>query len=134
VLRLAIAAIMRHSFAGLAIPTFPFSTAAGGLLPAVWSFGVAIHFAHRMMAVVLTVAILWFVSRIWRDRGAPVGMRTGASALISLLCLQIFLGATIIWTYRNPLVTTGHVLIGAVTLATTFWLTWLAHRDVIEAT
>jgi cytochrome c oxidase assembly protein subunit 15 len=61
-------------------------------------------------------------------------MRTGASALVSLLCLQIFLGATIIWTYRDPLVTTGHVLIGAVTLATTFWLTWLAHRDAIEAT
>jgi cytochrome c oxidase assembly protein subunit 15 len=132
--QLAIASVMRHSFAGLAIPTFPFSTATGSLLPAVWSFPVAINFAHRMMAVVLTVAILWFVVRIWRDRGAPLGMRTGASALVSLLCLQIFLGATIIWTYRDPLVTTGHVLIGAVTLATTFWLTWLAHRDAIEAT
>ena len=33
--QLGIAAVMRHSFAGLAIPTFPFSTATGGLLPEV---------------------------------------------------------------------------------------------------
>jgi cytochrome c oxidase assembly protein subunit 15 len=131
--QLAIAAVMRHSFAGLAIPTFPYSTAGGGLLPAVWSFKVGIHFAHRMMAVVLTLAILWFVTRIWRDRAATVGMRTGASALVSLLGLQILLGATVIWTRRDPMVTTGHVLVGAATLATAFWLTWLSHRDLIES-
>ena len=33
-----IAAIMRHNNAGLAIPSFPWSTPDGGLLPAVWSF------------------------------------------------------------------------------------------------
>jgi cytochrome c oxidase assembly protein subunit 15 len=39
----------------------------------------------------------------------------------------------IVWTTRDPLVTTAHVLVGAITLATAFWLTWLAHRDVVEA-
>jgi hypothetical protein len=29
--------------------------------------------------------------------------------------------------------TTGHVLVGALTLATTFWLTWVAHRDSLES-
>jgi hypothetical protein len=28
--------------------------------------------------------------------------------------------------------TTGPVLVGAATLATTFWITWVAHRDAIE--
>jgi cytochrome c oxidase assembly protein subunit 15 len=130
--QLAIAAVMRHSFAGLAIPTFPMSTAGGALLPAVWSFKVAIHFAHRCMAAVLAVALTWFAAKVWRSASAPVAMRSGASALVSLLALQIFLGAKIIWTYRDPAVTTGHVLVGAFTLATTFWLTWLAHRDPIQ--
>ena len=60
VLQLAIAAIMRHSYAGMAIPTFPLSSADGDLLPPYWDFRVGIHFAHRVMAIVLTVALVWF--------------------------------------------------------------------------
>lgn len=130
--QLAIAAVLRHSFAGLAIPTFPFSTPQGGLLPAAWDFRVAIHFAHRVMAAIIGVAVLWFAIRLWSDRKASLGIRTGASALVSLVALQILLGAQIIWTQRSAEMTTAHVLCGAVTLATTFWLTWLAHRDAVE--
>ena len=46
--QLAIAAVMRHSFAGLAIPTFPWSTPRRPVLPAVWTSRSAIHFAHRV--------------------------------------------------------------------------------------
>jgi cytochrome c oxidase assembly protein subunit 15 len=130
--QLAIAAVMRHSFAGLAIPTFPASTAEGNWLPAVWDFRVAIHFAHRVMAAVLTVALVWFAIKIWTERASTLGMRCGASVLVSLLAFQILLGAHIIWSQRAVTVTTGHVLVGACTLATAFWLAWLAHRDVIE--
>lgn len=130
--QLAIAAVMRHSFAGLAIPTFPYSTPEGSWLPEVWNFRVAIHFAHRVMAVVVTAAILWFVWKIRTDGRASVGLRLGSSALVSLIALQIFLGAQIIWTHRSAAMTTGHVLVGALTLATTFWLTWVAYRNVVE--
>jgi len=131
-IQLTIAAVMRHTNAGLAIPTFPWSTPEGGLFPRVWSFPVAIHFAHRAMAAVLAVALVWYAAGIWRDPGAPLGMRTGASFLVSLIGFQILLGACIIWSRRDPAVTTGHVLVGALTLATAFWLTLLAHRDAIE--
>jgi cytochrome c oxidase assembly protein subunit 15 len=130
--QLAIAAVMRHSFAGLAIPTFPASNFDGGLLPAAWNFRVGIHFAHRVMAVVLCIALPWYAFTLRADRGATTGMRLGAIALLILLLLQVFLGAQIIWTYRAAAVTTGHVLVGALTLVTTFWLTWLAHRNVVE--
>jgi cytochrome c oxidase assembly protein subunit 15 len=130
--QLGIAAVMRHSNAGLAIPSFPWSGPDHALLPPVWNFKVAIHLAHRAMAAVLTVALITFAARIWGERAAPLGMRCGASFLVSLLALQILLGAAIIRTYRDPAVTTGHVLVGALTLATTFWLTWRAHRDVLE--
>ncbi len=131
--QLAIAAVMRHSFAGLAIPVFPYANNHGGWLPDVWNFRVGIHFAHRVMALVITVAILWFAVTILRDRGAGRGLRFGAIADVALLEVQIALGAEIIWTQRSAEITTAHVLVGALTLATTFWLTWLAHRDRIEA-
>jgi len=132
VAQLAIAATMRHNFAGLAIPTFPYSTADGGWLPAIWNFHVAIHFAHRAMAVVLTFALGWFAWRLWRDPGATLLMRCGASVVVSLLALQILLGAHVIWQLREPHVTTAHVVVGALLLATTCTLTWLAHRDLVE--
>ena len=131
--QLAIAAVMRHSGAGLAIPTFPYSTSDGHWLPAHWDFRVGIHFAHRMMAAVLTLALPTFVFAVRRDRASTLSMRAAASALVSLLALQILLGAEIILTMRQAEMTTGHVLVGALTLATTFWLTWMAHRDEIEA-
>ncbi|MCW5550300.1 MAG: heme A synthase [Opitutaceae bacterium] len=133
VVQLVIAATMRHNFAGLAIPTFPHSTADGGWLPAHWNFHVNIHFAHRVMALVLTVVLVWFAAKIWRDRGASLFLRCGASVLVGLLALQILLGAHVIWQLREPHITTAHVVVGAMLLATTFWLTWLAHRDAIEA-
>ncbi len=131
-LQLAIAAVMRHSFAGLAIPTFPMSTPEGGLLPAAWDFRVGIQFAHRVMACVIAVAVAVFALAVWRDRGSSLAMRAGASALVSLVAFQIMLGAFIIFSYRAVAVTTGHVLVGALTLATAFWITWLAHHDEIE--
>jgi cytochrome c oxidase assembly protein subunit 15 len=131
--QLAIAAVMRHSFAGMAIPTFPASAPDGSWLPPAWNFRVGIHFAHRCMAVVLSVALVWFAVKIWRDRGATLMLRCGAAVLVNLLTLQVLLGAWIIWSQRSAAMTTGHVLVGAATLVTTFGLTWLAHRDVVEA-
>jgi cytochrome c oxidase assembly protein subunit 15 len=131
-LQLGIAAVMRHSFAGLAIPTFPYSTSDGKFLPELWNFRVGIHFAHRVMAVVLTVALVWFAITIRREHGASIGLRLGASSLVSLIGIQILLGAQIIWTHRSAAMTTGHVLVGAVTLVLTFSLTWIAHRHTID--
>ncbi len=133
---LAIAAVMRHSFAGLAIPTFPHSTPAPNpqWVPTDWNFRVAIHFAHRVMAMVLGVALPAFAWTIRRDKGSSLAMRAAASALISLVVLQVLLGAQIIWTMRRAEITTSHVLVGAILMAVTFWLTWVAHRDRIEQT
>jgi heme a synthase len=131
-LQLVIAATMRHNYAGLAIPTFPASDADGGWLPKIWNFRIALQFAHRVMAAVLAVALGWFAIKIWAERATSLAMRCGASLLVSLVAFQILLGAHIIWSMRAVAVTTGHVLIGACTLAATFWLAWLAQRDVIE--
>src|SRR3954470_1232026 len=70
--QLSIAAIVRHSFAGLAIPTFPHSTADGAWLPATWDFRVFIHFCHRLMAAVIGLAILAYGHFLfWERQAAP---------------------------------------------------------------
>jgi heme a synthase len=132
-IQLAIAAVVRHSGAWAAILTFPYSTPDGHWLPSNWTFLVTIHFAHRVMALVLGIAIPVFVFAVRRDRSSSLAMRAAASGLLSLIVLQILLGAEIILTVHQPEMTTGHVVVGAMTLATTFWLTWVAHRDRIEA-
>lgn len=132
-IQLGIAAAMRHSNAGLAIPFFPWSGPNHRLLPEAWNIRVGLNFAHRGMALVLVVFLLAFAASTWRDRGATLGMRSAASLLVGLLALQVLLGAFIIRTYRDPAVTTGHVVCGALTLATGFWLAWRAHRDPVEA-
>lgn len=131
VLQLIIATTMRHNAAGLAIRTFPHSTPEGGWIPTQWDLRVALHFAHRVMAAVLAVALTIFASVVRRDRNATMAMRAAASALLSLMVLQILLGMQIIVTFRRPEMTTSHVVVGALLLALTFWLTWIAHRDQI---
>ena len=56
-----------------------------------------------------------------------------AAVPLALLVVQISLGAASVWTERDPLYTTAHVIVGATLLAATFLVTWLLHRDAIEA-
>lgn len=130
--QLTIAATMRHNGAGLAIPTFPGSNPGGGLVPEHWDFRVALNFAHRFMAVVLAVAIAAYVRRLWRDPMVSLELRFAGLVLASLILMQIALGAQVIWTGRNPYMTTAHVIVGALVLAVTFLLAFLTHRPSFD--
>jgi cytochrome c oxidase assembly protein subunit 15 len=131
--QLTVAATMRHNYAGMAIPTFPLSTPDGALLPVAWDHRVALQFAHRVMAAVLGVAVLAYGHFLWRETSASPLIRWSGFALAGLIVLQILLGAEIIWTARSVYVTTGHVLVSVLTLATTFLVTFFVHRDAIDA-
>ncbi|MBA3848635.1 MAG: cytochrome oxidase assembly protein [Opitutus sp.] len=131
--QLWVAAAMRHNHAGMAIPYFPFSTAGHGLLPPAWDYRVVLQFAHRVLAVVLAVALAAFVRALWRDAAVSAALRGLGVALLGLVALQIALGAQIIWSGRNAYVTTGHVLVGALTLATAFLLVFITHRPALDS-
>ncbi len=130
--QLIVAATMRHNGAGLAIPTFPLSTPEGGLLPAAWNFRVAIHFLHRVMAAVLTVALLAYGRHLWRDRAAAGWMRALLAGALLLLGAQITLGACAVWSGRNPYITTAHVIAGCLLLADTFLLAFFTRRGSLD--
>jgi cytochrome c oxidase assembly protein subunit 15 len=130
--QLTIAATMRHNYAGMAIPTFPYSTAGGALLPASWDYRVALQFAHRVMAAVIGVGILTYGHFLFREKSLTPWLRLASLLLVGLVGLQILLGAQIIWTGRSVLMTTGHVLTGALTFATTFVVAFFTYRSSIE--
>ena len=126
-LQLIAGAVMRHHHAGLVIPYFPLSS-PDSLLPAAWGFHVGIHFAHRVGAVVVTVVLLAFVWQLWRRPEPLPVQRVLAVSLVLLLTLQIYLGASIIWSQRNPYPTTFHVIVGALILAVAWTVTFTFFR------
>ena len=103
-------------------------------MPATWDYRVALQFAHRAMAVVIGIAMLVYSHFLWRDKSLGLLLRGASGLLVGLVTLQICLGAQIIWTGRSVYMTTGHVLVGALTLATTFGVAFFTQRSSIERT
>jgi len=115
-LQLVLGALMRHMGAGLAIPDFPL--AFGRVVPPLATPFVAVHFAHRVGALVVATAVLLTATRVLRRHAGVPSLRRGALLALALVVLQIGLGATIIWTRRAVVPTTTHLVIGAALLAT----------------
>ena len=128
-LQLVVGALMRHMNAGLAIPDFP--TVFGGLFPPAWSPEIFIHFAHRAGALVVSLFVL---ATAGAARGTPGELRRPAVMMVLLLVLQVLLGAGIVWTGRQPVVASIHVVVGAVLLATSMVLTVKSRRGMRTAT
>jgi cytochrome c oxidase assembly protein subunit 15 len=134
-LQLFIGAIMRHTGAGLAVPDFP--TSGDGIIPPlsgealahlnamraqiglttpVEGGQVAIHLVHRYWALVVLAVTgrLAFVSMPWDSRARKTAR---AAALVALF--QFALGVLTIQSVRNPVITSVHVVIGALLLGLT---------------
>jgi heme a synthase len=124
--QIILGATMRHTNAGMAIPTFPL--AFGHLVPPAWSPQIAIHYAHRVGALAVTVGVLATAGHVlhhYRGRRELVGP---AALLLVLLCSQITLGAFVVLTALNPVINTAHVVNGALVLGTSLVLTLRAYR------
>ncbi|MGH7860333.1 MAG: COX15/CtaA family protein, partial [Candidatus Binatia bacterium] len=120
-LQLFVGALMRHTGAGLAIPDFPL--AFGRIVPDLTSTAVAIHFLHRIGAVVVAGFVLWTTLRVLRGHAREPLLARPAFLLTALVALQILLGGLTIWTGRATVPTTAHVATGAAILATSLVLT-----------
>jgi heme A synthase len=115
---------MRHLGAGLAIPDFPLSL--GRLVPPLDELPVAVHFAHRVGAVLVGAAV---AHAAWRARQAhEPRLFRHAVFLLALVGAQVGLGAVTVLGARAPLPTTAHVALGAAVLAGCWLLTLRARR------
>jgi cytochrome c oxidase assembly protein subunit 15 len=124
---------MRHLGAGLAIPTFPL-TPQGRLMPEVHNAFVDLNFTHtRFGALVVSIFVLWLVTRALRGATGEIHLTRPALLLLGLLGTQLLLGMFVIWNLRPPVLTTLHVVNGAALLATTVLLAVRASRAPAES-
>jgi cytochrome c oxidase assembly protein subunit 15 len=119
--QILIGATMRHTNAGLAIPDFPY--AFGHVIPPVWDARVAIHFAHRVGALIVTVAALATAWHVLYHHRARRELVRPAVLLLFFLSMQVTLGAFVVWSGKDPVINTAHVVNGALVLGTSLVLT-----------
>jgi len=125
-LQILVGATMRHTDAGLAIPDFPW--AFGHLIPTHWDGKIAVHFAHRVGAVIVTCAALATTGHVfYHHRSRPELWRPSALLLL-LLTVQITLGALTVLSQKHYLINSFHVVTGASVLITSLVLTLRSHR------
>ena len=129
-LQIILGATMRHNDAGLAIPDFPL--AFGKVIPPVWNAQVAIHFAHRVGALFVSIAILATAGHVFYHHGRRFELSRPAFFLVLLLLVQVTLGAFVIWSGKNPFINTTHVVNGALVLGTSLMLTLRSFRIGFE--
>src|SRR5438105_9261966 len=88
--QLVLGALVRHMGAGLAIPDFPL--AFGRLVPPLVTPHIAVHFAHRVGALVVGVAVVSTATLALR-RSDDAWLRRPTALALLLLVLQVTLGA-----------------------------------------
>jgi cytochrome c oxidase assembly protein subunit 15 len=124
--QILLGATMRHTGAGLAIPDFPL--AFGHVVPPVWSAPIAIHFAHRVGALAVTLVVLATAAHVRRHHADRRPLVRTATLLVLFVATQVTLGAFVVLSGKHPIVNTAHVVNGALVLGTSLVLTLRSYR------
>jgi cytochrome c oxidase assembly protein subunit 15 len=119
--QILLGATMRHTNAGLAIPDFPLMF--GRLVPDHWDPKIAIHFAHRVGAAIVSLAIIATAGHVWYHHRERRELTPPATLLLVLVAVQMALGGLTILSRRNVWINSLHVVCGALVLAASLVLT-----------
>jgi cytochrome c oxidase assembly protein subunit 15 len=114
--QILVGAVMRHSDAGLAIPDFPLMF--GHVVPDHWDPKIAIHFAHRVGALLVTLAVIATAARVLYHHRARRRLARPAMLILGLIPAQLTLGALTVLTKRDIWINSVHLVCGALVLAT----------------
>jgi len=125
-LQILVGATMRHTDAGLAIPDFPL--AFGHLIPPNWDAKIAVHFAHRVGALVVTLGLLATTGHVFYHHRSRPELWRPSVLLLLLLTAQITLGALTVLSGRQYIINSLHVVTGASVLVTSLVLTLRSAR------
>jgi cytochrome c oxidase assembly protein subunit 15 len=113
-------ATMRHTGAGLAIPDFPL--VFGSLIPPYWTAPIAIHYAHRVGALVVSVCVLATVGHVLYHHRGRLELGRPSLLLLALLAIQITLGGLTVLSGKHYIINSLHVVTGAFALGTSLVL------------
>jgi len=134
-IQLALGATMRHQHRDLSILDFP--TANGAWIPDTsatalekinaWrdarglsdvdAFQVWLQMTHRFVALLITIGVILFCSRVWRDAPQIPGLKRLSMSWVVFLIIQLTVGAWTIWSNKAADIATAHVAMGAVMLS-----------------
>jgi len=134
--QLALGATMRHQHRDLSILDFP--TANGAWIPDTsttaltkinsWrdarglsdvdAFQIWLQMIHRFVALLISIGVITFCSRVWREARQVVPVLKKLSIWwIAFLFVQLTLGAWTIWSNKAADIATAHVAVGAIMLS-----------------
>jgi heme a synthase len=125
--QILIGATMRHTGAGLAIPDFPLMF--GHVVPDHWDGGIAVHFSHRVAALVVILGVAATAAYVRSQHGDRREMVRPALLLVALVAIQVTLGALTVLSRRDPWINSVHVVCGAMVLTTSLVLTLRTWRS-----
>jgi len=128
-LQILLGATMRHTDAGLAIPDFPL--AFGHVLPPSWDAKIAVHFAHRVGAVIASLFAIATAGHVFFHHRSRPELWRPSTLLLGLLATQITLGALTVLSQKHYIINSLHVVTGACVLATSLVLTLRANRGAL---
>ena len=135
--QLILGATMRHQHAGLSIPDFPL--AYGKLWPAtdaasvahyneqrievvaanpITAFQIVLQMIHRIVAVVILATVTFCSYTAIRRLPGRNPVKRLALVWLGLIAAQVVLGAATVLSDKAADIATGHVLVGALSLAT----------------
>ena len=101
--------------AGLAFSDFPLMH--GTLFPAVAAGGEVVQLAHRLLAVIVALLVLWTAREVRRATTDQRARRLAGLAVL-LIVVQLALGAANIWSRLSALFVVPHLAVGAALWAT----------------
>jgi cytochrome c oxidase assembly protein subunit 15 len=146
-LQLILGAAMRHQHAGLAIPDFPlaygkvwpdmdavsvagYNQVRGELTAtnAITSLQIGLQMAHRIVAVLILLAVAWLAGAARRRAGGQSVLGKLSVVWLALILVQATLGAATIWTNKAADLATAHVAVGALSLMNGVVLALMAAR------
>ena len=124
--QIILGATMRHTNAGMAIPTFPL--AFGHVIPPFWNTGIAIHFAHRVGALFVTIAVVATALHVFYHHTKRMELIRPA---VLLPASRVCRSCSERWSYLSglqPIINTAHVVNGALVLGSSVVLTLRTFR------
>jgi heme a synthase len=124
--QILVGATMRHTGAGLAIPDFPWMF--GHVVPDHWDAKIAVHFAHRVGALIVTLLVIGSVTYVRTRHPQQRDLTRPALLLLALVAIQVTLGALTVLSARDPWINSVHVVCGALVLTTSLVLTLRSWR------
>lgn len=113
-LQSVVGAVVRHTDSGMACPDFP--TCLGQWVPPMETHFVAVHFTHRVLGVVATLAVVGLAVALARS-GAGSRLMAWAWGAVALVVTQFTLGVVSVFTILGVVPVSLHTLGAAALLA-----------------